>query len=30
MDRFWLKHYPPDVPADVDLTQYRSLVHLAR
>ena len=28
MDRFWLKHYPPGVPADVDLTQYRSLVHL--
>ena len=28
MDRFWLKHYPPGVPADVDVTQYRSLVHL--
>src|SRR6186713_985607 len=28
MERFWLKHYPPGVPADVDLTQYRSLVHL--
>ena len=28
MDRFWLKHYPAGVPADVDLTQYRSLVHL--
>jgi long-chain acyl-CoA synthetase len=28
MDRFWLKNYPPGVPADVDLTQYRSLVAL--
>jgi long-chain acyl-CoA synthetase len=28
MDRFWLKSYPPGVPADVDLTQYRSLVAL--
>jgi long-chain acyl-CoA synthetase len=28
MQRFWLEHYPPGVPADVDVTQYRSLVHL--
>ena len=28
MERFWLKHYPPGVPHDVDLTQYSSLVDL--
>jgi long-chain acyl-CoA synthetase len=28
MDRFWLKHYPPGVPPEVDVTQYPSLVHL--
>jgi long-chain acyl-CoA synthetase len=28
MDRFWLKSYPEGVPADIDFTQYRSLVHL--
>ena len=28
MDRFWLKHYPPGVPADVYVMQYSSLVHL--
>jgi long-chain acyl-CoA synthetase len=28
MDRFWLKHYPPGVPHDVDVTQYASLVQL--
>ncbi len=28
MDRFWLKHYPPGVPADVDVDQYPSLVAL--
>ncbi|MFO1393748.1 MAG: long-chain-fatty-acid--CoA ligase [Steroidobacteraceae bacterium] len=28
MDRFWLKNYPPGVPADVDVTQYASLVQL--
>jgi long-chain acyl-CoA synthetase len=28
MERFWLKHYPPGVPADVDVDQYRSLVQL--
>ncbi|MBV8665613.1 MAG: long-chain fatty acid--CoA ligase [Burkholderiaceae bacterium] len=28
MDRFWLKSYPQGVPADIDYTQYRSLVHL--
>jgi long-chain acyl-CoA synthetase len=25
MERFWLKGYPAGVPADVDVTQYRSL-----
>ncbi len=28
MDKFWLKSYPPGVPAEVDYTRYRSLVHL--
>jgi long-chain acyl-CoA synthetase len=28
MDRIWLKHYPPGVPADIDPTQYQSLVAL--
>ncbi|HUN90576.1 MAG TPA: long-chain-fatty-acid--CoA ligase [Burkholderiaceae bacterium] len=28
MDRFWLKSYPPGVPADVDCTRYRSLAQL--
>ena len=28
MDKFWLKSYPAGVPAEVDSTQYRSLVHL--
>jgi len=28
MDRFWLKHYPSGVPADVDVDQYSSLVQL--
>jgi len=28
MDRFWLKHYPPGVPSDVDVDQYSSLVAL--
>ncbi len=28
MERFWLKHYPPGVPADVDVDQYSSLVQL--
>ncbi len=28
MDRIWLKHYPPGVPADIDPAQYRSLVAL--
>jgi len=26
--RIWLKNYPPGVPADVDVTQYRSLPEL--
>ena len=28
MDKFWLKAYPKGVPAEIDYTQYRSLVHL--
>jgi long-chain acyl-CoA synthetase len=28
MERFWLKHYPRGVPADVDWTQYASLAEL--
>ena len=28
MDRFWLKNYPPGVPADIDGNQYRSLGQL--
>jgi long-chain acyl-CoA synthetase len=28
MDKFWLKSYPEGVPAEIDYTQYRSLVHL--
>jgi long-chain acyl-CoA synthetase len=28
MDKLWLKSYPREVPAEIDYTQYRSLVHL--
>ena len=28
MDRFWLKNYPEGVPAEIDYSQYNSLVHL--
>ncbi|MBC7415385.1 MAG: long-chain-fatty-acid--CoA ligase [Herminiimonas sp.] len=28
MDKFWLKSYPAGVPAEIDITQYKSLVHL--
>jgi long-chain acyl-CoA synthetase len=28
MEKIWLKSYPPGVPAEIDYTQYRSLVHL--
>ena len=28
MEKFWLKAYPPGVPAEIDCTQYRSLAHL--
>ncbi len=28
MERFWLKNYPPGVPADIDVSQYSSLVQL--
>ena len=25
MERLWLRHYPPGVPAEIDATRYRSL-----
>ena len=25
MDRFWLSHYPPGIPADIDATEFSSL-----
>jgi len=28
MERFWLRQYPAGIPADVDVTQYSSLVQL--
>jgi long-chain acyl-CoA synthetase len=28
VERIWLKHYPPGIPADIDLTQYPSVVAL--
>ena len=28
MEKFWLQHYPPGVPAEVDVDQYSSLVAL--
>lgn len=28
IDKFWLKSYPAGVPAEIDVTQYKSLVHL--
>ena len=28
VDRFWLKSYPAGVPAEVDVSQYKSLTHL--
>ncbi|MFO1406789.1 MAG: long-chain-fatty-acid--CoA ligase [Steroidobacteraceae bacterium] len=28
MDRIWLKHYPPGVPAEIDVGRYASLVQL--
>lgn len=28
MDKIWLRSYPPGVPAEIDYTRYRSLVHL--
>jgi long-chain acyl-CoA synthetase len=28
MEKIWLKSYPPDVPAQVDVAAYRSLAHL--
>src|SRR6185312_2525335 len=26
MDRLWLRHYPPGVPSEIDVTRYPSLV----
>ena len=28
MDRIWLKNYPPGIPADIDVTQYSSVVQI--
>jgi long-chain acyl-CoA synthetase len=28
MDKFWIKSYPAGVPAEIDYTRYKSLVHL--
>jgi long-chain acyl-CoA synthetase len=28
MERIWLKHYPPGMPADIDASRYASLVEL--
>ncbi len=28
MEKTWIRSYPPGVPADIDPTRYRSLVHL--
>src|SRR5439155_24664172 len=28
MDKIWLRHYPPGVPAEVDTLQFRSLGEL--
>ncbi|NJO34008.1 MAG: hypothetical protein HC869_13580, partial [Rhodospirillales bacterium] len=28
MDRIWIKNYPPGVPADIDPSQYASVVAL--
>ncbi|WNG35309.1 long-chain fatty acid--CoA ligase [Archangium violaceum] len=28
MDKIWLKHYPPGVPAEIDDRQYNSLTHM--
>jgi long-chain acyl-CoA synthetase len=28
MEKYWLKSYPAGVPAEIDYSQYRSLVHL--
>jgi long-chain acyl-CoA synthetase len=29
MERYWLKSYPPGVPADIDPNEFRSLKHVA-
>ena len=28
MEKVWLKHYPPKVPADINPAEYRSLVEI--
>src|SRR5688572_8026235 len=30
MDRFWVKSYPPGIPADIDLDEFSSINHMAR
>ena len=30
MDHIWIKHYPPGVPADIDPSQYASVVRTVR
>ena len=29
MNRFWVKSYPPGVPADIDASEFRSINHIA-
>src|ERR1700722_6232074 len=29
MDKIWLKSYPPGVPADIDVGEFRSLIDIA-
>jgi long-chain acyl-CoA synthetase len=29
VDKIWLKHYPPGVPAQINPSEYRSVLHLA-
>ena len=30
MDKIWLKHYPKDVPAEIDFQQYHSVIDIFR
>ena len=29
MNRFWVKSYPPGIPAEVDLAEFRSINHIS-